>query len=218
MRKVSSIKIYVICLLLAFTAMSCKNPKFTVNSGDLLFQINERNDFTDAITSTTGNRTSFSFSHVGIVIVEADKLLVAEASPDKGVRKVALDSFLNSSAHNVDGKPLVIAYRLKTKDVDLNKILVNVNSFIGLSYDSVFLPENNAMYCSELVYESFFDKAGNHILTQNPMSFSDSTGNISPLWIEYFRKMDCPVPEGVLGTNPNDLSKDKALKELRRWF
>jgi hypothetical protein len=46
------------------------------------------------------------------------------------------------------------------------------------------------------------------------MSFSDSTGNISPLWISYFSKMGIPVPEGVAGTNPNDMSREGVLKRL----
>jgi hypothetical protein len=94
-----------------------------LKSGDLLFQVNESNDFTDAITSSTGDKSSYSFSHVGIVAREESELFVIEAVPGDGVRKVSLDEFLESSAKSPDGKALVVAYRVKVdKNVQLTQL------------------------------------------------------------------------------------------------
>jgi hypothetical protein len=193
---------------------SCRTEYDLLKSGDLLFQVNESNDFTDAITTTTGNKTRYSFSHVGIVACEGDEVFVLEAVPGDGVRKVNLDKFLESSAKGLDGKAMVVAYRVKTDKDNVYAAVQIASSYIGYPYDSVFLPNNNAFYCSELVYESFLDRSGNHLFSEHPMSFSDSTGNISPLWISYFSKMGISVPEGVAGTNPNDMSKESVLKRL----
>jgi len=201
-------------LLLLF---SCSNNEFNLNSGDLLFQVNKSNDFTNAIVNTTGNNNNLSFSHVAIVLAEENKICVIEAVPNGGVHKILLQNFLDSSAHNSIGKPLVVVYRL-TDTSNVFNIVINAKKYIGLPYDSAFIPSNNKYYCSELVYESFLNSKGEHIFNSNPMSFCDSTGKISLLWEKYFNKLNKPIPQGVLGTNPNDISKEKCIKEVFRFF
>lgn len=203
-------------LFLIFST-SCTQKDFECRSGDLLFQVNESNSFTDAITSTTGNRRKYSFSHVAVISVEDGQESVIEALPRLGVRRTSLHDFLNSSAHNASGKPLVVVYRLKKHVHAVNPSAV-AEKYIGLPYDTTFMPGNCALYCSELVYESYLNQHGRPVFTAKPMSFKDSTGQISPLWINYFKKTGKPVPEGMPGTNPNDLSKEKIIREVYRYF
>jgi hypothetical protein len=206
--------IITLFVISAVSLISCRSNYDMLHSGDLLFQVNESNDFTDAITSTTGDKSSYSFSHVGIVVREKSGLFVIEAVPGDGVRKVSLDAFMESSAKSQNGEALVVAYRIKTDKKCAFEAVERAESYVNFPYDSVFLPDNNVFYCSELVYECFLDKSGNNLFSTHPMSFSDSTGNISPLWITYFSKMEIAVPEGVAGTNPNDMSKECVLKRL----
>lgn len=74
------------------------------------------------------------------------------------------------------------------------------------------------MYCSELVYESFLTDDYRHIFTANPMSFRDKDGQIPEFWGRLFSELGEPVPEGVPGTNPNDMAHDTIVKEVYRMF
>lgn len=196
---------------------SCVNRNFEPCSGDLLFQVNESNDFTDAITTSTADSTFLPFSHVGIVSVENGSVYVIETVPDGGVHKIGLEKFLAGSAHTKEGKPLVVVYRMK-ENIDLNSAVANAEKYIGLPYDSAFQPDDSSFYCSELVYKSYLDEQNKPVFSSIPMSFSDSTGSISRLWTEYFRKLKKPVPEGAPGTNPADMSKEQVIREVYRYF
>lgn len=74
------------------------------------------------------------------------------------------------------------------------------------------------MYCSELIYESFLRRDGTHVFTAIPMSFRDKDGNMPEFWTELFKGLEMDVPEGEPGTNPNEMSKDAALKPVHRYF
>lgn len=50
------------------------------------------------------------------------------------------------------------------------------------------------------------------------MSFRDAEGQMPAFWVELFAKLGETVPEGVPGTNPNDLSRDEQLVEVHRYF
>lgn len=204
-------------LLVCVFATSCMNRKFEPESGDLLFQVNESNDFTDAITTSTADSAALPFSHVGIVKVENNVVTVIEAVPDGGVHEISLNDFLAGSAHTKQGKPLVVVYRMK-ENIDLKSAVKNAEKYIGLPYDSAFQPDDSAFYCSELVFKSYLDKQNKPVFSSKPMSFSDSTGSISQLWIEYFKRLNKPVPESAPGTNPADMSKEKVIGEVFRYF
>ncbi|MCH5325636.1 MAG: hypothetical protein J1E29_00345, partial [Duncaniella sp.] len=75
-----------------------------------------------------------------------------------------------------------------------------------------FLPDNDKMYCSELVYESYLTESGAHIFEAAPMNFRAADGSMPQFWLELYAELGVPVPEGIPGTNPNDLSKSPLLK------
>ena len=62
------------------------------------------------------------------------------------------------------------------------------------------------------------DENGNHLLKAAPMTFKGTAGRISDFWIELFRKRNEPIPEGVIGTSPNDMEKDTALVAAGKFF
>ncbi|MEJ5268451.1 MAG: YiiX/YebB-like N1pC/P60 family cysteine hydrolase [Bacteroidales bacterium] len=210
----------IIFLILVGTFCYCKNhtsdTNFRLKNGDLIFQVSEESDFTKAIHNSTGNNRNLSFSHVGIIYLHNDSIFVIDAVPGDGVRKIRLDDFLNESSKSKEGNPLVCIYRYK--DIEATKDAVqNAIKYIGYNYDSVFLQNNNAFYCSELVYECFV-KDDKHLFETVPMNFKDKAGNFDPFWIEYYRKLDVPIPQDCSGTNPNQLSEDKNLYEVFRYF
>ena len=46
------------------------------------------------------------------------------------------------------------------------------------------------------------------------MNFRDKDGNMPEFWTNLFKEHNEEIPEGVLGTNPNDLSKSMKLVKL----
>lgn len=197
--------------------LSCKPKQYQPCSGDLLFQVNAASDFSEAIIRSTRKTQNYNFSHVGIVQKAGNNVYVIEAVPEYGVRKVTLSQFLNASAKSSDGKPLLLACRLKA-DVETQKFVENARLRIGMPYDSVFLPDNKAYYCSELVYESYLDVSGDNLFHQVDMSFSDTAGNVLPYWKAYFSEMNMPIPEGKQGTNPTQLFQSEHLEIVYRFW
>ena len=197
-------RILLLIVLAAFMT-GCTAP--SLRNGDLLFQANE-GDFTDAIEAVTGG----TFSHVGIIERINDKVFVLEASSKEGVVRTPLRQFLDDAAHTPDGKPIVEACRLRGWTPEqLDEAVRKAASFLGKRYDFAFSPGTERLYCSELVYESFRLPDGSPAFTARPMSFRDSSGNIAPFWMDYYEKMGTDIPEGLPGTNPNDMYRDPVL-------
>lgn len=204
--------------IFAFSLVVCFSANIaypvTPQVGDLLFkEYPGDNSFIDAITTSTSSINSYNFSHVGIV-TKSDRTLTVTEAVGRGVMETPLDSFL-LSARMVKGQPIVVVARLKPQyRASIDSATIRLKAFLGKPYDVRFLPDNDSYYCSELVYEAF-QINGKHIFEAKPMSFKDKkTGEISDLWLKYFEKLECPVPEGVPGTNPGDLSKSEAIDIL----
>ncbi len=207
----------ILVAILAIAVAGCKGGVESLRDGDLLFQANDSSGFVDAITKSTGKDLKLSFTHVAIISKEDSGLFVVEAAPRVGVRSVPLQEFLDGSAHNAKGEPLVVVSRIADKKVAA-KAVVRAKELIGNDYDFSFLPGNDAKYCSELVYECFIDDDGSHVFQMAPMTFKDSNGATTQYWIDLFAKRNEPIPEGVPGTNPNDMFADPQLKEVYRFF
>jgi len=99
-------------------------------------------------------------------------------------------------------------YRL-TVSFDTAAVIERAKSLIGKPYDNAFLPENDAYYCSELIQTAFGD-----LFESKPMNWRDKEGNLPEYWIKHFKELGMPVPEGVPGTNPTDLSRSPLLRKL----
>ena len=152
----------------------------------------------DAISSSTGD----GFVHVAIVEVDSEGTVwLIDATPQKGVIREKL----------LEEKGNMVLKRLK----DSSGVAASVQrakGLIGSSYDFTFLPDNDAYYCSELVYECFLRPDGSHIFSCQPMNFLDSEGNLPEYWKELFEKLQMDVPQGIPGTNPEDLSRSTTLR------
>jgi hypothetical protein len=83
---------------------------------------------------------------------------------------------------------------------------------IGKPYDNAILPDNGALYCSEFIYTVYLSRRGEPLFSAKPMNWRDADGNLPDYWVDHFRKLGIPVPEGVEGTNPADLARSPLLK------
>ncbi len=220
--------IYIGMLLSA--ACTCRPAGPDLQTGDLLFQCGT-GDMTEAIATATGGRRPFNYTHVGILLAAerpahreptecslspapADSVL--EATTDGGVRIVALAEFLDRAAR-IDGKPATVAMRLRDT-TGVAASVARARKALGAPYDYSFRPDNGRYYCSELVCDHYLRPDGTHCFTARPMNFRAPDGTLPRYWAELFERIGEPVPEGVPGTNPNNLSREGGLYETHRWF
>lgn len=196
---------------------ACSSSHYQPREGDLLFQLASSTDFSQAIADATAQRDSLKFDHVGIVASDSlGNPYIIEATSRGGVKRTAWQDFL-ADAPDINGKPGVVAMRL-TEPFDSKAAIRRALSHIGEEYDWTFMPDNGRTYCSELVYESYLHADGSHIFTAQPMNFRDKDGNMPQFWTDLFGKLGMQIPEGVPGTNPNDMSKEASLREAHRFF
>ena len=164
--------------------------------GDLLFHVPAAaNHITDV--------TPAMIDHVAIVLSE-DSVIEAK---HRGVVTTPIDSLRRQEGYYIIGR---------VRRADRIRSLANARRYLGRKYDFVFLPDNEDIYCSELVQLSFVDKKGRPLFTTIPMSFHDSTGRITDYWTQFYARRGMTVPEGQPGTNPAELSRRKAVKIVGR--
>ena len=171
-------------------------------SGDLLFVRSKDSEMEKAISASTGE-----YTHVALV--ERDQkgyVWVIEADGQEGVRHIHFYEWEKEYANQYD------VFRL-TQPFDTVDVISRAKRFLWKPYDDAFLPDNNKFYCSELIYECFW-KDGEHLFEAKPMNWRDADGNIPEYWIEHFQKLGVPVPEGVPGTNPTDMSRSPLLEKV----
>ena len=174
--------------LLLFTLVGCS----PLHTGDLLFHVVSQGN---AITDVTPGM----IDHVAIVM-SPDSVIEAVG---KGVKTTPIDSLRQQ-----DGYYLMA----RVKGADSKQSLRNALQYLGRPYDRLYLPENDAIYCSELVQFSFVDKHGKRLFAPIPMSFHDASGHITDYWIQFYAKHNMEVPEGELGTNPGELSQRREIR------
>lgn len=194
------LRIAAICAALCLLS-SCRTDT-APQTGDLIFFTGGSSSMDDAISSSTGD----GFVHVAIVEVDSEGTAwLIDATPQKGVSREKLETKL------LEEKGKAVLMRLKDS-TGVTSSVQRAKSLIGSPYDFAFLPDNDAYYCSELVYECFLRPDGSHIFSCQPMNFLDSEGNLPEYWKELFEKMQMDVPQGLPGTNPEDLSRSTTLR------
>ena len=155
----------------------------------------------EAIASSTGEAEGLNLIHVAIAEVEGDSTWIIDATVRHGVDRHPLDTFLTD-------------FTLKD-DKEASAYVENAKKFIGQPYDVHFLPENDSMYCSELVRDSYIGKDGSYVFESAPMNFKDADGEFPLYWRQLFALIGSPIPQGIEGTNPSEMSKSTALRDVK---
>ncbi len=191
----------------------CSTAEDGLRNGDLIFESVSDSAVAKAIDAATASAGEESFSHVAIIEVAEDGIFVIEAASESGVRRITLDEFLDAATHGNDGRPAVTVMRL-AGEYDTASFIANAKRHIGEPYDRYFMPDNGRMYCSELVYESFRDENGRPVFAARPMNFRAADGSMPQYWLELFESLGEPIPQGIPGTNPNDMFREKCLERV----
>lgn len=191
------------CLAVAVSAFGQSDTlSSALRDCDLLFQVNPGGN---AITDVTSGVDGLAIDHVAIFVRLDGRPSVIEALPERGVCVTPVDSFLGRRRF-ADGRPAVVVGRVGER-LDCAKTIAAALSYVGCRYDSLYLPDNDEIYCSELVLLSFVDSTGCHIFEPIPMTFRDADGRIPDYWTEFYARHGMPVPEGRPGSNPGELSR-----------
>ena len=182
--------------------MLSNSSLFDLRPGDLLFY-RDTVGMGAAVRESTGE-----YTHVALVESVGDTVWIIDATQRYGVSRRPLPLRFMNSADAPD------VYRFRFGCFSIDSVLARARSFIGQPYDNAFLPDNGALYCSELIYESFLDSDGNHLFEAKPMNWRDKKGKLPKYWKKHFRRLKMDVPEGVPGTNPTDMSRSELLRKL----
>ena len=102
--------------------------------------------------------------------------------------------------------------RLFTNSVYYISTAQYVSYWLSISY--IFCIGNDAMYCTELVYESYRCEDGTPIFHDAPMNFKSSDGTFPVYWVQLFERLGQEIPQGVPGTNPQKMSEEPALRPV----
>ena len=134
-------------LVLAFGVVACSEgiTITDLRNGDLLFVVNgQGNNITDVTDGVDG----LGIDHIAVF---SDGNVV-EAIPEYGVVENPLDSFLVKLS---DGEFVLVG---RVEGLDVETSVTNARKFLGKPYDDIFMPSDSAIYCSELVQQSFVFK------------------------------------------------------------
>lgn len=208
--------------LLIFTACKTAAKTDRIETGDLLFvalpldyDAEDSTSIAEAIASSTGHEDQLNFIHVAILEQSDDTTFVIDATIKRGVARYPLDTMKNDFRLRSGEFPIFVVKRVSGKH-DSEGWINNAKQYIGRAYDMAFLPDNQEQYCSELVRNSYLSSEGDTIFPSAPMNFKSADGTYPAYWVWLFEKLDMPIPQGISGTNPNDMARDSRLLEIKQ--
>ncbi len=220
--------IVVLCIF-AMIAQSCKgraeNKQAVIEqklqTGDLIFcgipmdyNLNDSADMSGAIVEATGDSDEVNYIHVAIVEVDKEgKNWIIDATLKHGVDRYPIDTFYSDFRLKNGDYPQFDVMRLRDNK-EAERYVEQAKKYIGRAYDLVFDPDNEEQYCSELVRNAYINADGNYLFDEKPMNFKNSDGEFPTYWVQLFKLMNQPIPQGVMGTNPNDMQKSDCLKNV----
>lgn len=210
-------------LLIAASMSSCSlasSGNDELRTGDLVF-VGIPSDYSleddtmgNAISESTGSVDSLNIIHVAILEVGKDTTWIIDATIKHNVARYPLDTFKRDFTLKDGSLPTFIVKRLRDSS-GVTRYVENAKSHIGEPYDVAFLPDNGAMYCSELVRESYTDADRGYIFSESPMNFRNSDGEFPLYWQQLFEMLSMPIPQGIEGTNPKAMSQEDVLVDVR---
>ena len=212
-------KKFFVFLALAASVACCTPRPEGLRTGDLVFvgipadYSIEADSMDEAISEATGEPGRMNLIHVAIAEVQGDSTWIIDATIRRGVDRHPLDTFLRDFTLRDGSLPVFVIKRLKDSH-DVASFVEQAKTFCGLPYDQSFLPENGALYCTELVRESYRTSDGEYLFANKPMNWKNAEGEYPLYWQQLFARLGEPIPQDVPGTNPQDMSESPILETV----
>ena len=219
--KIMKNRFIFITVLAIFALAACgghPQKKESLRTGDLIFigipanYTLNRDSMADAISDATGNDT-LNLIHTAIAEVKGDSVWVIDATIKYNTDRHPLDSMIKSFTLKDGSLPVFIVKRLPDS-CNVSAGVELAKTYCGRDYDLYFLPDNEPMYCTELVQVSYLDSKGNPLFQNKPMNFKNKDGEFPVYWVQLFQRLGVPIPQGIPGTNPQDMSKSPLLRTV----
>ena len=209
-----TLKINSILLILILPILTATAKDFEWRNGDLIFQESVGSSNTSrAIKGVTTSVDDYHFTHVGMVFIdERDSIFVLEATHPR-VALTPLNDYLYPEKKGIYPKSVV--FRLKQEyRYCIPKAIEEGLKLIGKEYDDAYTLNDDKYYCSELIYEMLLNANGGVPVFQlNTMTFkSPITEDFLSEWIEHYKKLGVPIPEGMPGINPGAMSRSAVVE------
>jgi len=178
----------------------------TAESGDLLFLSLDCGRLGWAIQASNEERFQCALpqmNHVGFVEKDPKgQLWFIEAISGPGV--------IRTPVRDVLMRPQTAPFTLEKFRTPFRslavKALKRAKQHIGKTYDQCFRIDENEIYCSQLIYQSFADvNQGHAVFGSLPMRFGKPGSETRKFWEWYFRMRQASVPDGEPGTSPHSL-------------
>lgn len=180
-----------------------------VQEGDLLFVTAGHGGLSAAIDDATGKQGAPSFDHVALVASAPQGWEVLHAD-EKGSRRQTLEQF----REDAKGKQRqIVVYRLRAPpDNAIADAVATARTMLGKPYNTAYVLNDDSYYCSDFIERAF---RALHVFALQPMNFRNpQTGEISRHWVDLYRGMGMEVPQGLPGTNPNDMAATPVLQRI----
>ena len=161
----------------------------------------------EAINEVTSGYQGHDFSHLGLVYIKNDSILVIEAS-GSSVKITPYETFKTYTAEKMFVGRLKRKYRALIPEA-----IAFALQQIGVPYDEEYVYNNGKYYCSELLYDAFLHANKKPLFDLFPMTFkSPKTEEYFEVWVDYYKKLNIEIPEGKPGCNPGGISTSDKLK------
>jgi hypothetical protein len=195
------------CIVLLFPLLGFAQ-KVKLQDGDLIFQDMDCGPLCDAIEAVTEGYKGHDFSHMGMVYHQNDTIYIIEAA-GTAVRLNTLEKFRQNTK-----KPMYVG-RLKKQYRQLIEPAIEFSlKQLGVPYDDEYVYDNGSYYCSELIYDAFmYANDAAPFFKLYPMTYKKpGTNQFFPAWVEYYKAINKPIPEGKPGCNPGGMSTSDKIE------
>ncbi len=216
-----------ICLIAAFAAIfavGCsRDGAEGLRSGDLLF-VYIPGDYDiyggaeDGAGGSGASKPEPLNIHVAILDVDGDSTWIVDATIKRGVARYPLQDFLKDFTLSDGSLPQFEVLRPKVSAAQARQFVANALQYAGMPYDVDFLMDNDAMYCSELVYDAYVTGDGERLFSLGTIDFLSADGTVPLYWRQIFELLQRDIPQGNPGIMPGDMTSSPRLESVDIQF
>ncbi|MBB5880671.1 hypothetical protein GGR74_001819 [Xanthomonas arboricola] len=204
-------RILLLLAVLALALLPATSIAVQLQDGDLLFVTAARTGLSGAIDDATAKQDAPSFDHVALLAHDGTEQVLLHAD-EQGSRQQPLQAFVEDA--NTRHRQIHV-YRLTEEQRGaIPGAIAQARRMLGKPYNQTYVQDDNSYYCSDFIERAF---RAHHVFALQPMNFRNpQTGQVSPYWSDFYRSKGMAVPQGLPGTNPNDMAKSAALRVVGR--